>query len=784
MIEPGPGQSSHRLLLEWFSVTVGLAALAIWLGAGPPHSVGGALARADAIAFDTINRSFDVPGLEQIVLVEIDEDSLAQVGRWPWPRKIHAAAIERLGAAGARVIGLDVLLIEGHEDDAVLAQAMEKHSPVVLPIGSGRDATGSEGPIYPVPELGKRASFGHVQLKLDEDGAVRGLFLVEGGFAAFPLAMAAAAKAPIADRTARLALRDDNQAARDRAVARAIWPRQHFVFLPSLQSVITRVSYGSLMRGETPPGLFKDALVLIGATATGLGDQYATPSLRAYRATQGVDIHAAALNGLLRNRLINRAPGWIQAVFALVFVATTMGLLYRLTPRWGLPLVATSAALAITVATIALRLGTWIPPAATLMSLAIAYPLWNWRRLQAAVAGLAAEARALAAEPDLFGAPLAGPQPAEPIARRLSALHSAASRLRGMRRFFSQVVEHLPHPVLVADAAGRTLKANAAARSVFSPPPPEGKSVWPWLGRVFGIRAGTEGEGPLIQGASECRDSTGRSWMIDIRMLSEEPNNDAWLIQFTEVTGLRQTQREREQTLQFLSEGLRTPHERILDDLEQMKNNPGEVADLTRIQRHARIALERVDAFAQLLRGLTDPIRLAPSNLSDLLTDAIDACWHQASLRSIRIISQGPDNAQVDADPALLRQAITNLISRAVTFSPDGATVEVALQASVNPEPQVLSRGSAWCISVVDHGPPVAPPTIVRMFEPFWSSTLPLPNETEEIIDQAAGSMRNYGLSLTFVREVVLRHGGVVRAMSLQPAGVQFELYLPTTSPL
>jgi len=49
---------------------------------------------------------------EEIVLVAIDDESIAQLGRWPWPRARIAAAIDRIAAAGPRVIGLNVLFSE------------------------------------------------------------------------------------------------------------------------------------------------------------------------------------------------------------------------------------------------------------------------------------------------------------------------------------------------------------------------------------------------------------------------------------------------------------------------------------------------------------------------------------------------------------------------------------------------------------------------------------------------------------------------------------------------
>lgn len=53
-----------------------------------------------------------MPTSGQVVIIDIDEKSLRQVGQWPWPRDTVAKMISNLGAAGPRAIGLDILFAE------------------------------------------------------------------------------------------------------------------------------------------------------------------------------------------------------------------------------------------------------------------------------------------------------------------------------------------------------------------------------------------------------------------------------------------------------------------------------------------------------------------------------------------------------------------------------------------------------------------------------------------------------------------------------------------------
>ena len=53
---------------------------------------------------------------DKVAVIAIDEQSLANIGRWPWPRDIHAAMIDKLTAAKAQVIGNTIFYFEPQQD--------------------------------------------------------------------------------------------------------------------------------------------------------------------------------------------------------------------------------------------------------------------------------------------------------------------------------------------------------------------------------------------------------------------------------------------------------------------------------------------------------------------------------------------------------------------------------------------------------------------------------------------------------------------------------------------
>ena len=127
--------------------------------------------------FDTFQRLLPRRvGNEPVLVVAIDEASLAAVGQWPWPRTIVAELVRRLGEAGAAAVGLDIIFAEPDrtsppvvadqipnlpdylreelvvlpDHDVVLADALRK-VPTVLGEVTLAEATGGQGPDTRLP---------------------------------------------------------------------------------------------------------------------------------------------------------------------------------------------------------------------------------------------------------------------------------------------------------------------------------------------------------------------------------------------------------------------------------------------------------------------------------------------------------------------------------------------------------------------------------------------------------------------------------------------------------
>jgi len=80
--------------------------------------------RTELLALDVRFRYFSsAPRNDDIVIVEIDDRSLKELGRWPWPREILAGIVETLQECGARAIALDIIMPEPQKPRYVSAES-------------------------------------------------------------------------------------------------------------------------------------------------------------------------------------------------------------------------------------------------------------------------------------------------------------------------------------------------------------------------------------------------------------------------------------------------------------------------------------------------------------------------------------------------------------------------------------------------------------------------------------------------------------------------------------
>lgn len=330
--------------------------------------------RIDYWLLDSALLAHPADASSDIALVAIDDFSLAQLGRWPWPRHTHAGLITKLHESGAETIVFDVLFTEASRDDAALGRAMQAHGKVILPVhlspASSRMQLSEQLPAAPL--LRAASGIGHVHVELDHDGIARGLYLFNGmGQQLWPsLALAASGAAPRETEINGLPpfvnVRDDYR----------------IVPLTGGAGTLPTYSYSDVLNAPPAPELFRGKTVFVGATAAGLGDILPTPFSRLSRPMSGVEFHASTLSAYQQKLLIKPAPAWASIALAVITLMALSFLLPRMRPiRTVFACILAGAAILGLYTVMLGAFRVWLPVAHALIIAALAFPIASGLRL-------------------------------------------------------------------------------------------------------------------------------------------------------------------------------------------------------------------------------------------------------------------------------------------------------------------------------------------------------------------------------------------------------------------
>ena len=350
----------------------------------------GLLSRVDNLIFDIGQKLQQSPAPDDVIIVAIDENSLSQLGRWPWPRTAHAKLINRLQQEHAAAIGLDIVFAEADAADAdqALAAAITQANNVVLPVLL--ESTRVNGQIIetlPLPSLASAAAdLGRVHAALDEDGIARSIYLYEGvgapSWQHFSQAVLNVANHQASQNRFQLNSNAHLEANNPFSLIRE---QQRIVNFLGPPGHFLSISYAQVLKGEFNKGMFNNKIVLVGATASGMNDLLSTPVSGLRQPMSGVEFHANVLQSMRAHSLITHVKPAISLLILLIAVLLPLLWLPKLSPLKGLLCTLLYLLLIGLVAAILPKLlGLWLAPSAALLSILIAYPVWSWRKLDAA----------------------------------------------------------------------------------------------------------------------------------------------------------------------------------------------------------------------------------------------------------------------------------------------------------------------------------------------------------------------------------------------------------------
>jgi PAS domain S-box-containing protein len=737
-----------RLALEWF--TIGLVASAIalailWSQATAPF---------DELLYDSLSAVSAPKADDGILLVTIDDHSLAQLGRWPWDRATHARFLEVLNSKQPRSITLDILMSEASAGDQVLAAAMQSSTaPVFLPLHfapSGFSPFGEDS-VTPASSLQQPARrIGHVNLTFDADGIVRQTSLCAkkmNDTEPWP-------------HIAELVVRGES--ARPSAVFAGTLPCDRTLRIPfSPRRSFSEISYVDMLDGNVPADFVRGKDVIIGSTAAGMGDSFPTPNA-GDGLLPGIEIIANIVGAVRRNDFISSlSPVTIGALSILPIWLLMFGFL-KWQPNVAIATSIGSIAVMLALSAALLSRGIWFPSSAALFGILAAYPLWGWRRLQAMSDFMTVRLARLNADTTATFPPLRR-RDLDVVGQQSEALAGAIDQLGDLRRYLRDTLAGLPDPMFVTDTHGKITLGNQLFKNNL------GLTRASTLNEVIDQIVDPK-QRPLVDAYLD-RDvgdtpefvrfssSDARSFVLRKAPVSNERGQvQGHIYYLTDITALARAEAQREEVLQLLSHDMRAPQSTIIALLA------GEITEdsKNRIERNARRTMQLAQDFVEIARMSEAEFMGEDILIADLVREVADGLWPLAHERGIKFtFDDRSDSAFVLGEPESLSRALYNLIDNAIKFSPDNGSVHFEIGSLVrDAQPHVV-------ITISDHGKGIDSHILPRLFGRFISS------------DKQVGRAKGTGLGLMFVQAVADRHGGNVSAHNRDGGGASFTLTLP-----
>jgi len=674
---------------------------------------------------------------DSVVVVAIDAHSLQQMPVWPWPRSWHATVIDKLRAAGARQIALDIDFSSAStpaEDDALSAALARAGDSIILPVfEQTADRSGKILATSPLQQFSRYTRIASANVHPDTDGIVRRMARIE--------LWSSAVVPTVASALAGLNPTDLGR---------------YYIDFGIRADHIKTVSYSDVLRGPVDPRTFMGKTVLIGATALELGDTVATP---VGSVMPGVIVQTLATESLLQQRGLHKISRWITLTVACLLFFVIEAICRR--RGWSRGVAAGIGALVAIIGlplAVQARVPLMLETAPWLVALASAFLVALFKQLRDLDLRLLGQAILL---------------------RRTDAL---------MRR----VVESSYDGLMVVDEHGKVRSVNPAAERML------GQRSGEMVGQHFFDLIATPSHQPPIHSLSrmayaerpsqvELTRTDGTTLIADVALtrIPDSPNA-AFVALLHDVTDMKMREAElraardqaeaasnsKSQFLANMSHELRTPLNAVIGFSEIMKTELlGPIGTETyrgyshSIHDSAKHLLGIINDILdissiesgspRLYEGIHEPEQICQSVIG-LVAGRAEAA--QVKL----VVSVDSETDLLHADGRMVKQMLINLVGNAIKFSSAGGRIEI----KVTPAGPELHSGVVFAVE--DHGIGIAKEDIPRILKPF-----------EQVETAFARNFDGVGLGLPLVNSMARLHGATLNIESEVNVGTTVSILFP-----
>ena len=332
------------------------------------------------------------------------------------------------------------------------------------------------------------------------------------------------------------------------------------------------------------------------------------------------------------------------------------------------------------------------------------------------------------------------------------------------RRQLESILASTPDPVLVTDRENRLLLANPAAWQALGIAadekhvPVENAIAQPALKKLLS-------ENSSEKQSAEITLSNGQTFLATASPIIAEGQSVGRVCILRDVTRFKELDTLKSEFVATVSHDLRSPLT-LMRGYATMLEMVGELN--SQQQGYVRKIIAGVENMSRLVNNLLDlgrieigvGLQVETISVLDILERVTSALQLQANQKNIALtVETSPDLPRlIEADQALLHQAIYNLVENAIKYTPEGGKVHV----------RAYSAEGTITFEIQDTGIGIPSEEQPRLFEKFYRGK-----------QREARAQHGTGLGLAIVRSIAERHGGRVWVNSQAGKGSTFFLQVP-----
>lgn len=357
------------------------------------------------------------------------------------------------------------------------------------------------------------------------------------------------------------------------------------------------------------------------------------------------------------------------------------------------------------------------------------------------------------------------------------SLQTQMAQIREKESRLSSVLEHMINAIVMINDEGKIVLINSKSEQLF------GIKGSDWLGKSFlEVRLPIE----LAEMTAEVLEHRvliheeltihyPEEHIVDVNIVPFYYSDDdraGILLLLQDVTDMRRLERMRSQFVANVSHELKTPIAAVKGFSETLMN--GAIHEPEVARSFLQIIHDESERLNRLIGDILElskieskriPLHFSPVHMPSFMEQTMEMISKQAAERHIQLDLQVEHDLYMEADEDRLRQILLNLLSNAVSYTPDGGKVKLTVK------PSGVKRNGEYedvMISITDTGIGIPRKDLPRIFERFYR------------VDKARSrSSGGTGLGLSIVKHLVDSHHGVITVESEVGIGTTFSIQLP-----